>query len=139
VFLAELAGVEQAGGVGDLDSLPIQGFVEFALAGLPLLQLVGLAPGGGEQVHAAVGDAVAADVGSEYALEGFAVADVPGDEGLVPAPRVDQVLVLQVAVELGAVDAVGVAVVGCVGLLQFQHLLAFDFVVDADYGVAAGG
>jgi hypothetical protein len=138
VLFAELAGVEEAGSVGDLEALPVDGLVELALPRLPLLQLVALAPRGREKVEAAVGDAVAADVGAEDAHDGFGVADVPGDQGLVPASRVHDVVVLGVAVELGAVHSISVAVMGCVGLLQLHDLFPLHFVVDPHDGFAAG-
>jgi hypothetical protein len=57
---------------------------------------------------------------------------------LIPSSGVDEVLILRIAVKLGAVDAVGVAIVGSVTLLEFHHLLSFDLVVDTDDGLAAG-
>lgn len=85
MLLAELAGVEEAGVVAELDAVPVQGLVQLALSGLPLLELVVLSPGCGEQVHAAVVDAVPADVRPEDALDWFAFPGVPGNEGLIPS------------------------------------------------------
>lgn len=48
-------------------------------------------------------------------------------------------LVLDVSVELGAVYSVGMAVVGCVGLLELQHLFPFDLVVDSYDWLASCG
>jgi hypothetical protein len=133
MLLAELAGVQQAGRVGDLDSVPVQGLVQLALSRLPLLQLVVLSPGSCEQIHSAVSQSVAADVGSKDALEGLAVPEVPRNEGLIPTSRVDQVLVLRILIELGAVDPVSVTVMRSVGLLELDHLLPLDLIVDPDH------
>ena len=46
VFLAELAGVEEAGGVGDFEPVPVKCFVELAFSCVPLLKLVVLPPRG---------------------------------------------------------------------------------------------
>jgi hypothetical protein len=45
-------------------------------------------------------------------------------------------LVLWIAVELDAVDTIGVAIVRSVTLLQFHHFLPLDLIVESDDGLA---
>lgn len=70
-------------------------------------------------------------------MERLAISDIPSDESLVPASRVDQVLILWIFVELGAVDSVGVAIVGSVRFLEFYHLLPLYLIIDAYNRLAA--
>lgn len=48
-------------------------------------------------------------------------------------------LVLRISVEFGAVDTVGVAIVGSVSFFQLHHLLSLHFVVESNDWLAASG
>ncbi len=85
-----------------------------------------------------MGNPVPANVGSIDAHERLGFANVPSNQVLVPAARVDQVLILRVAVEFGTVDSVGMAVMGGVGLLELDSFFAFDLIVNSDDWFAAG-
>lgn len=95
-------------------------------------------PRSSEQVHTAVGQSITTNVWSEYALEGFSIAQVPSNQGLIPPSRVNQMLVLRITVEFRTVDAIGVTVMRSVAFLQLHHFLSLDLIVEANDGLAAG-
>lgn len=138
VLLAELAGVQETRSVRHLQTLPVDRLVQLALPGLPLLQLVALPPRSRQQVHSTVRNTIPADIRAIDTHKGLPLANIPGDKGLVPTSRVDKVLILRIAVKLGAVNSVGMAIMRGVRLLEFYCLFALDFVVDPNNWFAAG-
>lgn len=131
IFLAELTCVQQTRCASYLYTIPVQSLVKLAFSRFPLLQLIVLPPGSSQQVHSTVSYSIATDIGSKNALNRLAVSRIPCYKSLIPSPRVDQMLILRITVEFGAVDSVGVAVVRSVGLLQLQLLFTFDLIVNA--------
>ena len=71
VVLAELASIQKARSVSHLQSLPVQCFIQLALARLPLLQLITLPPGSSQKVESAVSDSISTNVGTENAHDWF--------------------------------------------------------------------
>lgn len=101
------------------------------------MQLIVLPPRSSQQVHTAVGQSITTNVWSKDALEGFSVTQVPSNQGLIPSSRIDKMLILWIAIELGAVDTIGVAIVRGIALFELQHFLTFDLIVEADDGLTA--